>query len=104
MTLQQVADRAGTHLQNISRIERGVRPLTEVWMRRIAPALDVQPADLLEQISRGKGGKRLVKDATEQKWLDFWRGIGVDDKLLMADVARRLGYEILSNKTRKRAG
>jgi transcriptional regulator with XRE-family HTH domain len=39
----------GVHWTTISDLERGKQGLTEDWMRRIAPALDVRPADLLAE-------------------------------------------------------
>src|SRR6187401_569620 len=41
LTMATLADRVGTSEQQISRIERGHRRLTDDWMRRIATALDV---------------------------------------------------------------
>ena len=41
--------RAGTTGATISRLEHGKQGLTTEWMIRIATALDVQPADLLEE-------------------------------------------------------
>ncbi len=47
MSQQQVADAAGTSVQQISRLEKSQRRLAENWLRLIADALGVQPADLL---------------------------------------------------------
>lgn len=47
MTAKELAELVGTDPVNISRIERGLRKLTEEWMRRIAKALEVTPAELL---------------------------------------------------------
>jgi len=41
----------------IQRLESGERRLTEDWMRRIAPALDVEPPDLLETATRAEFGE-----------------------------------------------
>lgn len=48
MTLEELATLVGTTEAQLSRLETGERQLTEVWMRRIAPRLGVEPADLLE--------------------------------------------------------
>jgi DNA-binding XRE family transcriptional regulator len=47
LTLEQVAERIGTSVQQLSRLEKGERRLNEDWMRLIATALGVGPADLL---------------------------------------------------------
>lgn len=47
LTLEQVAQAAGTSNQMIGLLERGQRKLTVEWMERIAPALGVSPADLM---------------------------------------------------------
>ncbi len=48
LTAEQLASLVNTTEATISRLETGERKLTEDWMRRIARALDVEPADLLE--------------------------------------------------------
>lgn len=47
LTGKELADKVGTDQVNISRLENGKRKLTEEWMRRIAKALEVTPADLI---------------------------------------------------------
>lgn len=50
LTLQQVAERvkpSGTTPQTIGRLETGARTLTLEWVRRIADAMEVDPAELL---------------------------------------------------------
>lgn len=47
LTLQQVADAAGTTNQQIGMLERGDRRLTVDWIDRIAPVLGVRPQELL---------------------------------------------------------
>lgn len=48
MTLQAVADAVGANRQTIHRLETGGQQLTEIWMRRLAPAFGVRPSDLLD--------------------------------------------------------
>jgi SOS-response transcriptional repressor LexA len=48
MTLEQVAHVAGTTHQQIERLEKGIRRLTDDWMKRIAPAFRVPPQELLD--------------------------------------------------------
>lgn len=47
LTIEELAERVGTKYQNIQRIEVGRMPLTEKWMRQIAPHLGVAPGSLL---------------------------------------------------------
>jgi transcriptional regulator with XRE-family HTH domain len=101
LTLEEVADGAGTSVQQISRLELGDRRLTDDWMRRIAPALGVQPADLLAR--SGPDDREVVQNLEERKLLLFWRGLDIDDRLIIAAIARTKGLEILNNKPKKRS-
>ncbi len=47
LSMQALAERAGTSRQQVHKLERGERRLTEEWMRRVADILDCAPADLL---------------------------------------------------------
>lgn len=47
LTLQKLAERAGTTNQQISRLERGERRLTTDWMERLGNALECNPAALM---------------------------------------------------------
>lgn len=49
VTLDQIAERAGTTNQMISKLEKGQSRLTDEWMRKIAPALGVRPWQLLRE-------------------------------------------------------
>jgi phage repressor protein C with HTH and peptisase S24 domain len=53
--MQALAERIGTSRQQIHKLERGERQLTEGWMRRLAPTLLCEPADLLNGDSGGGG-------------------------------------------------
>jgi len=53
LTLQQVADLAGTTAQTIGRLETGMRTLSLKWVNRIAKALDVEPSSLLTLPEKG---------------------------------------------------
>ncbi|MBI4185316.1 MAG: helix-turn-helix transcriptional regulator [Proteobacteria bacterium] len=48
LSLDRLAKMVGTTHQQISRLERGERRLTEGWMRRIATALGCRPSELIE--------------------------------------------------------
>lgn len=49
MTLGVLAQRAGTDIGNLSRIERGLQGISESMLRRLAAALDCTPASLYDQ-------------------------------------------------------
>ncbi len=49
---QDLAEQIGTSNQQISRLETGKGNLTQEWMRKIADALGVSPADLLPEEER----------------------------------------------------
>ena len=48
-SLQALAERAGTTRQQIDKLEKGERRLTQEWMERLAAALGCKPADLIDQ-------------------------------------------------------
>lgn len=93
LTLQQVADRAGTSLQQIHRLENANRRLTDDWMRRIAAALGVHPAALLIEFSQGQHGRNETVD--EVLLLEAWRLFSVAERREVADtitaIQRRRG-------------
>lgn len=51
LTLQEVADAAGTTNQMVGMLERGERKLTLEWMQKLAPVLGVTVAELLDDIA-----------------------------------------------------
>lgn len=53
LTLQDVADRAGTTAQTIGRLETGTRTLSLKWVNRISKALEVEGATLLALPEQG---------------------------------------------------
>lgn len=54
LTQADLARMIRTSQPQIQRLENGERKLTEDWMRRIARALDVEPADLLATATRAE--------------------------------------------------
>ncbi|CAH1653408.1 hypothetical protein CHELA1G11_10632 [Hyphomicrobiales bacterium] len=52
LTQGQLGEKVGAHWVTISRLERGDMRLTLDWMARIAPALGVCPADLIDEPGR----------------------------------------------------
>lgn len=71
LTLQQVADGAGTTFQQIFKLENGKRRLTDEWMRRLAPVLGVHPAALLLEFAEGQHS--LHESVDEALLLEAWR-------------------------------
>lgn len=99
LTLLQVADGAGTTLQQIQRLERGERGLTDKWMARLAPALGVKPAALLAD--QEPDTREFAKSVDEVLLLRFWRSLDMRDKRVIAVLARDKGLEILADKPKK---
>jgi transcriptional regulator with XRE-family HTH domain len=50
LTQEQVSDRSGVHVTEVSRIERGLRDPRITTLIRLARALGVQPARLLDGV------------------------------------------------------
>lgn len=65
MYLEHLAARVGCGVTQLSDLERGNRPLTYDWMKRVARALKVQPADLLSEKDNSRslsaGEQELVR-------------------------------------------
>ena len=51
LSQQELADMVGTSFQQISKLERGERPVTPYWARRIAEALEVEPIDVAPELA-----------------------------------------------------
>ena len=54
VSAEELADRIGTSPTQVRRLEKGTRKLTERWMRLIADALEVHPAELLDTAARAE--------------------------------------------------
>jgi transcriptional regulator with XRE-family HTH domain len=50
LTQEQVSERSGIHVTEVSRIERGLRDPRMTTLIRMARALDVSPANLLDGV------------------------------------------------------
>ncbi len=84
LTLQEVAERVkphGTTAQTIGRLETGVRTLTLDWVKRIAEAMEVDPAELL---SLPRGGDITIDGAVAASGRVIDRQEGVLSVRLMA--------------------
>jgi transcriptional regulator with XRE-family HTH domain len=100
LTLEQVAAAAGTTAQQIHRLERSERRLTDEWMHRIAPILRVKPAALLAD--QAPDNREFAKNAEEILVLRWWRLLDQRDKRTIAAFARERGIEILTSKAHRK--
>jgi transcriptional regulator with XRE-family HTH domain len=77
----ELAERVGLSQGQISNIENGDRNLSLEWMRRIARALNVSPADLLDDTDNPH---RLAAD--EQQAVDLLRVADADTRWLAVET------------------
>lgn len=83
MSAAELAELAGTSQPQITRLENGERRLTEDWLRRLAKALDVEPADIIAAVTIAELSEeavpydppetRNVSGALARRNLVFWR-------------------------------
>ena len=100
LTLEELAQQTATSVQQLSRLEKGERRLTEGWMRRIAPALSVRPADLLTDTTPDDG--EFVQHPEEIRVLRFWRLLNATEKLMIGTFARGKGLELINGDNPKK--
>lgn len=82
LSQQALADRMGTTKMSVSELERGERELTLSWMRRLADALAVTPADLLTP-----DDNPMQLDADEQHLVERWRAAEPEQREQLEKVA-----------------
>ncbi len=51
LSQQDLADRAHTSFQQISKLEKGERTLTPAWAKRLAKALDTEPIQVAPELA-----------------------------------------------------
>lgn len=102
LTLEQISERVETSVQQISRLERGDRRLTDEWMRKIARALGVPPAALLADSA--PDDLQIAKNAEEATLLRFWRLLDEPERRWIAARAKEMGLDILAGMERQRRG
>jgi transcriptional regulator with XRE-family HTH domain len=102
LTLDDIGDAIGTSGQQISRLERGQRRLTDDYLTRIAEVLGVPPTSILSQ---PEPDPARVLDGTQKKvrlseeeiaLVRFWRLLDPSTKRMVATLARDRGLEILA--------
>ena len=99
LTQEDLAERAGTTVVQISRLETGARRLNSTWLEKISAALDVQPFELIphevkvEKTEVNKDMLRLIlkeiDSYIDQNNLD----VSIDDKVKWTTIV----YERLQN-------
>lgn len=75
MTLEQVAEKGGTSLQTVQRLETGKMRLSEKWMRQLAPALGVQPHELMTSSVAPPGQQESIGKRLEPLVIRLWRDL-----------------------------
>lgn len=99
LTQQELAERAGTTIVQISRLETGARRLNSTWMEKISAALDVQPFELIpheikvEKTEINKDILRLILKEIDSYLDQNDLEISVDDKVKWISIV----YERLQN-------
>lgn len=93
--LEQLADRIGCGITYVSDLERGKRELSYQWMKRIARALKVEPADLLAEQDNSRS-----LTAAERELVDLYQAADDQQRRQLMQMARIL---IAPAKQRKAA-
>lgn len=83
LSVAELASRVGTSQPQLTRLETGQRRLTEDWLRRLAKALDVEPAELIASVTIAELSEeavpyeppetKAVTGALARRNLVFWR-------------------------------
>lgn len=91
LTESELARRVGTSQPQIRRLEAGQRRLTEEWMRRIAKALDVRPADLLATVTAADFQNELAPCLSDDPVYQQLAGLGFSAHKVLADSVASAG-------------
>ncbi len=99
LTQEDLAERAGTTVVQISRLETGARRLNSTWLEKISAALDVQPFELIphevkvEKTEVNKDMLRLILKEIDS-YIDHNNlDVSIDDKVKWTTIV----YERLQN-------
>jgi len=84
-SLDTLAAKVGCSKVQVSELERGMIQLTVEWMRRIAPALDVTPAELLTPTDNP-----LLLSEAERVLIERYRAASADQKESLTRVTEAL--------------
>lgn len=95
LSQEELADRMGTSYQQVSRLERGERKLTDEWLDSLSKALGCSKSSfLVEAIIEGAqtaasrprtlpGMSDVEKEDVERRLLDFWRLLGDEEQAIV---------------------
>jgi transcriptional regulator with XRE-family HTH domain len=89
LTLEQVAEKADTSFQQVQRLETGKRRLTEKWMRQLAPALGVQPHELMTGSADPPSRQDSIGKRLEPIVIQLWRNLDRDDDRRAMEIVIR---------------
>jgi transcriptional regulator with XRE-family HTH domain len=81
LTQEELADLVSTSPQQIARLEKGQRKLTDEWMGRLAPALKVRKSELLVELgvlTPDPSRSDLIKDDRERFLIYVWRSLSAE--------------------------
>lgn len=101
LTLEQVAEGADTTFQQVQRLEKGERRLTDKWMARLAKPLGCAPAELLSP-DLAPNAPQVAQRLEHHLLIRWWDGMDASEKLLIAGMARTKGIELLTDKPKTR--
>jgi transcriptional regulator with XRE-family HTH domain len=82
-TLDDVAPKIGITVPHLSRMERGKRPLTDDWMRRIAGVLNCDPREFLSDPEGRPLPGEIIKEGGEVNLVRWWRGLDDAERRLV---------------------
>jgi transcriptional regulator with XRE-family HTH domain len=85
LTLEELGEKVGLSKSMVGLLERGLRRVSDVYMRRIAATLGVSPADLLHPDDNPYA---LTED--EKRHLDNYRQLDAVGRRTVANVAENL--------------
>ena len=85
LTQEGLAIRANTTFQQISRLEKGDRKLSQEWLERLGSALSMRPASLIEDgdltVAPGtQGGDQAVDLHNEAAWMRLYDELTPDER------------------------
>lgn len=77
---EALAEQANTSSQQISRLEKGTRRLTDEWMRRLAGPLGCLPHELMAEAVEAPFIGETIKDKAEVALIRWWRILEEPDR------------------------
>lgn len=92
---EKLAEEIGSSLQQVSRLERSERRLSDGWLAKFSKALAVKKADLVIELDAVVGSRppslgEFAKDAEEVRLLKAWRKLDPDEQFVFLKMFERL--------------